>query len=241
MLAFDIETTGLSPTNSVVTVVCTECFFTGERIAYEFARVRKQEPQNMQQLVREMTDAFNRASSLCAFNGVRFDIPFLHKAFGLPDAVVAGWLVKTTDILEACRLQIFGARHTFKLDLLCEHNGVPMKSSTGLQAIAMAHEQRWEDLRVYCADDVRILCNLYRKKRLTNPRNHVDIDVTRIAHDNLFAGLPVDQRQHKAAHAAHAETQQSSQALLQERDARIKELEEQLAIFQGFCTCLDDA
>ena len=41
MLAFDIETTGLDPKNSVVTVVCTECFFTGECIAYEFERVMR--------------------------------------------------------------------------------------------------------------------------------------------------------------------------------------------------------
>ena len=46
MLAFDIETTGLDPDHSLVTVVCTEDFATGERRAYEFARVRACEPQN---------------------------------------------------------------------------------------------------------------------------------------------------------------------------------------------------
>ena len=40
MLAFDIETTGLNPRKSVVTVVCTEDFFTGKRKAYEFARIQ---------------------------------------------------------------------------------------------------------------------------------------------------------------------------------------------------------
>ena len=40
MLAFDIETTGLDPASSVVTVVCTQDFHTGERRAYEFGRVR---------------------------------------------------------------------------------------------------------------------------------------------------------------------------------------------------------
>ena len=36
MLAFDIETTGLHPAHSVVTVVCTQDYHTGERRAYEF-------------------------------------------------------------------------------------------------------------------------------------------------------------------------------------------------------------
>ena len=174
MLAFDIETTGLDARQCKVTVVCTECYFTGERIAYEFARVEKEEPENYNSLITEMVQAFDKASSLCAFNGVRFDIPFLHKAFNLSDVTVAGWLVKTTDILEACRLMFFGPRHTFGLNLLCERNGVPMKSSTGTQAIVMAKEGRWQDLLDYCADDVRILCNLYRKKVLTNPRHHDD-------------------------------------------------------------------
>jgi uncharacterized protein YprB with RNaseH-like and TPR domain len=31
MLAFDIETTGLDPASSVVTVVCTQDFHTGDR------------------------------------------------------------------------------------------------------------------------------------------------------------------------------------------------------------------
>ena len=40
VLAFDIETTGLHPAHSVVTVVCTQDYHTGERRAYEFGRVR---------------------------------------------------------------------------------------------------------------------------------------------------------------------------------------------------------
>jgi hypothetical protein len=45
MLAFDIETTGLDPSHSVVTVVCTQDYHTGERRPYEFGRVRTCEPQ----------------------------------------------------------------------------------------------------------------------------------------------------------------------------------------------------
>ncbi len=77
MLAFDIETTGLNPETHLVTVVCTQNLRTGERRAYEFARVRATELAQEKLLRQELVDAFNSSSSLCAFNGVRFDIPFL--------------------------------------------------------------------------------------------------------------------------------------------------------------------
>ena len=128
MLAFDIETTGLDPASSVVTVVCTQDFHTGERRAYEFGRVRAREPQNVGLLERELVEAFDAADSLCAFNGVRFDIPFLHAALRLSQETTAAWLLKTTDILEAARLGLFGPAHTFSLNLLCQHNQVPVKS-----------------------------------------------------------------------------------------------------------------
>lgn len=248
MLAFDIETTGLDPRNSVVTVVCTECFFTGECVAYEFERVRNQEPQNLNLLIQNMVEAFNKASSLCAFNGVRFDIPYLHKSFNLSDSVVAQWLLKTTDILEACRLKMFGPYHTFKLDLLCEHNGVPMKTSTGLQAIAMAKEKRWDDLRTYCADDVRILCNLYRQRKLKNPRNHKEIDVALIAHDNVFAAASTGTQTSGSVHeplqnllAREQDKVRNLEALLGQKELQVQTLTEQLNIYHSFCTCLDES
>jgi hypothetical protein len=182
MLAFDIETTGLDPQNCVVTVVCTQDFHTGQQRAYEFGRVRACEPQNEGLLRDELITAFDDAPSLCAFNGVRFDIPFLHTVLKLSPEKTASWLLKTTDILEAARLGRFGPAHTFGLNLLCEHNKVAVKSGSGLQAIKFAQEGQWDALRTYCADDVRILCDLYRRRLLNNPRFHRVIDLETIAH-----------------------------------------------------------
>ena len=184
MLAFDIETTGLDREHCLVTVVCTEDFRTGERRAYEFARVAAEGDSGRERarLTAALVAAFDGADSLCAFNGVRFDIPFLHKALRLSELTVAGWLLKTSDILEACRLEVFGPRHTFSLNLLCEFNNVPMKTSSGCEAVRMAAEGRWHELREYCADDVRILCDLYRRRELRNPRGFQTIDVRRISH-----------------------------------------------------------
>ena len=186
MLAFDIETTGLDPAISVVTVVCTKDFRTGERRAYEFGRVRAGEPQSEALLREDLIRAFDEADSLCAFNGVRFDIPFLHAALKLSETTTAAWLLKTTDILEAARLGLFGPAHTFSLNLLCQHNQVPVKSGSGLQAIQFAHAGQWDALLSYCADDVRILCDLYRRQQLNNPRFHGVIDLRKIAPASVY-------------------------------------------------------
>lgn len=40
MLAFDIETMGLKAGRDDITIVCTEDFFTGQKIAYEFRKLK---------------------------------------------------------------------------------------------------------------------------------------------------------------------------------------------------------
>ena len=42
MLAFDIETLGLKAGRDDITIVCTEDYFTGEKKAYEFARLKSE-------------------------------------------------------------------------------------------------------------------------------------------------------------------------------------------------------
>jgi len=186
MLAFDIETTGLDPHTAQVTVVCTENFYTGEKKAYEFARLRKHEPHNLSLLTAELIQAFESAESLCAFNGIRFDLPFLHTALDLSVDNISKWMAKCSDILEACRLQCFGPRHTFSLNALCVANEIKQKSSCGLEAIRMAEDGRWDALNAYCHDDVSILCKLYRRKILKNPRKHQSIVLSKICHENMY-------------------------------------------------------
>jgi hypothetical protein len=165
--------------------------------------VRACEPHNEALLREEFIEAFDAADSLCAFNGVRFDIPFLHAALKLSPETTAAWLFKTTDILEAARLGLFGPAHTFGLNLLCQHNQVAVKSGSGLQAIKFAQEGRWDALLSYCADDVRILCDLYRRWLLNNPRFHGVIDLRAIAHARTYA--PETQtREQRTPHADHA-------------------------------------
>lgn len=166
MLAFDIETYGLDPKKHAVTVVCTEDFHTGEQRKYEFARYAKQADMK-KQLTADLVAAFDAAECLCAFNGVRFDLPFLQKALDIDPHTVAGWVLKTTDILEQSRLRY---KTTFSLNLLCEHNGIPVKISSGLHAVKMAQDGEFDKLAEYCADDTAILCKIYRLQHITLPK-----------------------------------------------------------------------
>ena len=186
MLAFDIETFGLDPKKVKITVICTECIFTGERKTFEFARHDAEVGGAPTALVADLVATLDAAQSLSAFNGIRFDLPFMQVALGIPEATVRAWVLKTTDILECCRL-VHG--HTFKLDLLCETNGMPMKSGTGLFAIQLAREGRWDELNAYCADDVAILCNLHRQQLLTNPRTQKKMDLAEWSHPLLYDTL----------------------------------------------------
>jgi hypothetical protein len=224
MLAFDIETTGLDPAKDSVTVVCTQDLKTGERVAYQFARVRATEPENEHLLKKDLVKAFDSASSLCAFNGVRFDIPFLYTALKLEEQTCAGWLLKTSDILEAARLGIFGAAHTFGLNLLCQHNHVPVKCGNGLQAIKFAQQHRWDELLEYCADDVHILCDLYKRRMLNNPRFHNVIDLSKIAHLATY-----EQENNRDLQAQ----------LLAQLQAQNTDLQKRLAVYNEFCVCFE--
>lgn len=243
MLAFDIETTGLDRHSCHVTVVCTEDFHTGERRAYEFGRVSQERAEGLEELKAQLVQALDAAPSLCAFNGLRFDIPFLYRALRLPEATVAGWMVKTTDILEACRLQVFGPRHTFGLNLLCQHNGVQMKSSSGCEAVRMAAQGRWKELLDYCADDVRILCDLYRRKQLRNPRGWDTIDLQRIAPDGLYAepqAAPPAEDGRLRAQCAELQRQCAElQRQVQDLQHQVQVQEIQLEVYKSVCTCLD--
>jgi len=178
-----VQAQGLNPASKLVTVVCTEDYYTGEKIAYEFARLRAEDPGRVAATTASMVAAFDSARSLCAFNGVRFDISFLQTSLGIPSSTSTQWVLKTTDILESCRL-VHG--HTFSLNLLCEANSIPVKISSGLHAIHMAEAREWEPLRAYCADDVSILCKLYRMRRLTNPRTKAVMDLAEWAHPLMY-------------------------------------------------------
>lgn len=188
MLAFDIETLGLNPLKHAVTVVCTEDFHTEERRKYEFARYADDEDM-CQSLKEDLVAAFDAAECLCAFNGVRFDLPFLQKALKIDASTVAAWALKTTDILEQCRIRY---KTTFSLNLLCEANSIPVKISSGLHAVKMAIDGEFDSLAEYCQDDTAILCKLYRLRHVMLPKLNQKQDLMQWAPDSVYCDKQSD-------------------------------------------------
>lgn len=187
MLAFDIETTGLKPGRDKITIVCTEDFQTGRQTSYEFGRLEAAgDVDGYERAKSEMLEELTGATTLCAFNGLAFDIPFIAKTFQVDEDVVASWKRKLSDIFVHCKRMYM---HTFSLNLLCEKNNVPVKISSGLQAIEWAREQNWDALKEYCEADVAILNKLYHKRHLLNPRNNALMDLKFIAKEPLYDDL----------------------------------------------------
>ncbi len=115
-------------------------------------------------------------SAMCHVKGDAVDLPFMQRALQIPAENVTQWVLKTSDILEQLRLR---DNATCKLDYLCGLNGVAIKTSSGLEAIHMAADGRWDELELYCANDVNILCDLYRKRILKHPtRSDVVVDLS---------------------------------------------------------------
>jgi hypothetical protein len=149
MLAFDIETEGLDPKKHAVTCACV---FNGQGVSETFL-FKREDPEEDRRHKERFLELLDSAPRLCAFNGVRFDIPFLAQAWGLPAPQVESWVRKTVDVFEACKL---GLGKTFGLDRLLACNGLESKTGTGLYAVQLARERRWEELGAYCMQDTRL-------------------------------------------------------------------------------------
>lgn len=181
-VVFDIETTGLNKSDKV-TVICTEEFESGRKRVYNFGKVANDADRRA--LIADLSSEFDAATSLCAYNGVRFDLPFMQNDLHIPVKRITEWVLKTSDILEQLRL-CEGV--VCKLDHLCAINDLATKSSDGCAAVRMAREGRWEELEKYCANDVHILCELYRKRTLKHPFKHgVEIDLQAYACDGFYS------------------------------------------------------
>jgi DNA polymerase III epsilon subunit-like protein len=173
-LCFDIETTGLDATRDEVTMICSEDIATGERKSYNFGVLSRQDVP-AEALVAQVVADFDEADALCAFNGIRFDLPFMQQALKIGNDTITQWVLKTVDPLEYLRLS---GHRTSSLDKICTHNNIPSKSSTGLRAIEMASDGQWDELEQYCQQDVSILCVLVKMRTFKHPLQETLIDLS---------------------------------------------------------------
>ena len=156
LLAFDIETTGLTDSDTV-TCVC----------GYDPARgVHFGRCTPAGEACEEFLALLDAAPLLCAFNGVRFDVPFLARRWSVPAERAGSWVRKLIDPYEACKL-VLGK--TFSLDKLLAANGIACKTASGLEAVEMARGKRWDELLEYCMHDTVKTHQAVAKGRLVLP------------------------------------------------------------------------
>jgi len=137
MLAFDIETTGLQSTDTI-TAACLYDPDNNINKTYIFAL-----GSDYNDLIREM----DNAEQLCAFNGARFDIPFMQKEWNIPPEKIQAWRLKLFDIYETS-MQVF--KKGFSLNQLLSYNNIPNKTGHGKEAIMLAQQAMWSELGEYC-------------------------------------------------------------------------------------------
>ena len=149
MVAFDIETEGFDPKKDAITATAV---YDGNGLSKVFL-FKGEDSEADAQLRDEFIGILDAAPRLCAFNGVRFDIPFIIRHWRLDAAKADRWVHKTVDIFEASKL---GLQQTFKLSQLLSVNGLESKTGSGAEAVALARGKQWEKLADYCLQDTRL-------------------------------------------------------------------------------------
>lgn len=149
MVAFDIETRGLNP---IVKPITAAAVYDGCGLSKVFLFKGEDRATDLA-LREEFLSILDAAPRLCSFNGIRFDIPYIIKDWGLDPARAHDWVWKTVDVFEACKL---GLQQTFKLAQLLAVNNMESKTGSGAEAVVLAEEGRWEELGAYCLQDTRL-------------------------------------------------------------------------------------
>lgn len=162
MLAFDIETEGLRSSEHQIIVASVYDPERGVQRTFNFMA----DPSKFEAERDAFVQALDAAPALCAFNGVRFDIPFIAARFGIPPEQQGRWVRKTMDYFEVCKL-CFGSSCSLNNMLLA--NGLESKSAHGLQAVEWAQQGNWRDVEEYCMRDAVLTHQLCSLARVTIP------------------------------------------------------------------------
>jgi hypothetical protein len=159
MLSFDIETEGLEPRLHRITVAAVCDRAAGIRRCYNFLTGDEQTKEDF------LADLDN-ADSLCSFNGVQFDLPFIIQRFKVERERYEPWFLKLFDYYDISK-KLF--EDTFSLGTLLQKNGFNPKSGTGTQAIAWAREKKYDKLMEYCQDDADLTYDISVSKAVILP------------------------------------------------------------------------
>jgi DNA polymerase elongation subunit (family B) len=160
MLSFDIETMGLDKRKDCITVASV--YDPDKNIKKNFNFMTG----NVDETIIEFLGHLDDAESICAFNGVRFDLPFIIHQFQVPVERYTKWFIKMFDYFEVCKVAFSSS---CSLNKLLEANGEEVKTSSGMQAVVWAKEKEWELLEDYCMMDTILTHTISTRKLVTLP------------------------------------------------------------------------
>ena len=149
MTGFDLETMGLDASVHGITAAS---LYNGLGLSKSYV-FKNEDAEEDRALRDEFMQYLDDAPALCAFNGLRFDIPFMAKSWDVPLERITGWVLKLTDVFEICKA---GIGQTFSLAKLLQANNLPCKTGSGLEAIQLAKDKKWKELGDYCLEDTRL-------------------------------------------------------------------------------------
>jgi hypothetical protein len=172
IVAWDLESSGLSPLTSLITVATT---YTPERqMIYQFATLKEGRlvkvddfDEKKEAFMQELDDA----PILAGYNTPGFDIPFIVTAFKIPPERVMKWMIKTFDVFEICKRACGG--RTFGLNYVLDLNGFETKSGDGLAAVRQAEAGLFKELGEYCLDDSKLTYLISTQKRIALPEGYL--------------------------------------------------------------------
>ena len=124
-------------------------------------------PAAKDRMTQEICAIMDNATEIAAFNGIRFDLPFMQVFLGLSDEQVGRWVMKCFDPFELFKSS---ADTTFGLNLLLQTNGIPTKTADGKQAIVFAKEGRWKELEEYCRMDTVLTWEICSQPKIIIPK-----------------------------------------------------------------------
>lgn len=176
VFVFDIETTGLCAHDSI-TVICGIVHSVADEARHEEVTLNllqiKDDPAAQRAHCEHVCSFLDKAQFLAAYNGIRFDLPFVARWAASLDvaANISAWTAKTIDFYHLI-LSHVGVH--YKMQRVCEDNNLAVeKSGSGLDAIRWAESGEWDLLEAYCMQDVRVLRALLQQSVANGLHLHV--------------------------------------------------------------------
>lgn len=153
-LFLDIETTGLIMHEHRIT--CIGCALNDEYYCF----MEKHEENTLQLFFNFFIKSNKYIDRIVTKNGKMFDIPFI--MFRYMYKLGHAPILTNLKYKEHFDIHLI-TKGWVKLDDICRILKIETKSSNGLEAIAMWHAKRLEELRKYNLQDVKILTEVYEK------------------------------------------------------------------------------